>query len=436
VSCKVKVNRHGFLALRVFWNGMRSWEGTGLADTPENRKLLEASALVISTEIRNGSFEYVRWFPDGNKVHLFRRDPETSPSQVTAEAFYKEWIEKQKDKGRAHRSKDYKAIEHHALKTRIGQTLFGKIRLGFLTIAELEILQSKIKARGLKASSVNGVVHSCLRVMIRDARKEGLVTIDLYDKTLFPKLPETDTDNSIDPYTPEERETILGTFKAKRPHYHAFVFFRFWTGCRPSEAIALRWGAVDLRYATARIQRSRVGGKEAGTKTKRSNREIHLHDDLLDVLKTHKPLHVKPQDYVFTTPAGSPIDQENFYKREWLPILRAKEIRPRPFYNTRHSYVSFMLSIGARPAFISAQTGDSIRTLEAHYGKYQPDADTMRELIEEKIQESATHVKPATQVRQSSLPSQKKKGLKNQPLKSGAGEEGRTPDLMLGKHTL
>jgi hypothetical protein len=29
-----------------------------------------------------------------------------------------------------------------------------------------------------------------------------------------------------------------------------------------------------------------------------------------------------------------------------------------------------------------------------------------------------------------------KKPLKNQRLQSGAGEEGRTPDLMLGKHTL
>lgn len=29
-----------------------------------------------------------------------------------------------------------------------------------------------------------------------------------------------------------------------------------------------------------------------------------------------------------------------------------------------------------------------------------------------------------------------KKPPKNRRLKSGAGEEGRTPDLMLGKHTL
>ena len=31
---------------------------------------------------------------------------------------------------------------------------------------------------------------------------------------------------------------------------------------------------------------------------------------------------------------------------------------------------------------------------------------------------------------------EKKKPLRKQGLKDGAGEEGRTPDLMLGKHTL
>ena len=64
VGAIVKVNRHGFLALRLFWNGMRSWEGTGLADTPENRRLLEAAALVISTEIKNKTFDYVA-LPEG-----------------------------------------------------------------------------------------------------------------------------------------------------------------------------------------------------------------------------------------------------------------------------------------------------------------------------------------------------------------------------------
>jgi len=44
-----------------------------------------------------------------------------------------------------------------------------------------------------------------------------------------------------------------------------------------------------------------------------------------------------------------------------------------------------MLSIGAKLAFVSAQTGDSIKALEAHYAKYILDADTGRDLVEEKF---------------------------------------------------
>jgi hypothetical protein len=65
---------------------------------------------------------------------------------------------------------------------------------------------------------------------------------------------------------------------------------------------------------------------------------------------------------------------------------------PSTLLNTRHSYISFLFSIGARSTFISTQTGDSIKTLETHYVKYIPDADSMRDLVEERIRESAKSV--------------------------------------------
>ena len=115
---------------------------------------------------------------------------------------------------------------------------------------------------------------------------------------------------------------------------------------------------------------------------------------MLPVLKAHKPLHVLPDDYVFTTPEGTPIEEERFYRREWLPMLRRLNIRPRPFYNTRHSYTSFMLSVGGKIAFVSKQTGDSIKTLETHYAKYIPQADLGRLAVEDEIRKSETKVKP------------------------------------------
>src|SRR5262249_19901725 len=158
MSCIVKRNRNGFLALRLFWNGMRSWEGTGLPDTAENRMLLEAAALVISSEIKKKTFDYLRHFPKGNKAHLFRPAEQLSPSHLTVEGYYKTWIKKQEERHRAHRVKDYEAIKRHILKTRVGSQAFGKIALGFFNVSHLQTLQNKLKAKGLKARSVNGFI--------------------------------------------------------------------------------------------------------------------------------------------------------------------------------------------------------------------------------------------------------------------------------------
>ncbi|TML98644.1 MAG: hypothetical protein E6G02_14790 [Actinobacteria bacterium] len=48
---------------------------------------------------------------------------------------------------------------------------------------------------------------------------------------------------------------------------HSFVYNRFWTGTRPSEAIALRCGDVDWSNRRIRIQRSRVLGEDGRPKT-------------------------------------------------------------------------------------------------------------------------------------------------------------------------
>ena len=125
---------------------------------------------------------------------------------------------------------------------------------------------------------------------------------------------------------------------------------------------------------------------------------------------------------------------QNFYQRVWLPALRRLGIRERPYYNTRHSYVSFMISIGKKVAFVSEQTGHSIRTLEARYKKYFPTDDDL-----EIPPILSTHsVYPEAKVRIPGIVG----GPENAkaPDLTGAfgkaGDRGRTGDLMLGKHTL
>ena len=42
MGCRIRVNRHGYLAYRLRWAGYESHEGTGLRDTPKNRATLRA----------------------------------------------------------------------------------------------------------------------------------------------------------------------------------------------------------------------------------------------------------------------------------------------------------------------------------------------------------------------------------------------------------
>ena len=50
--------------------------------------------------------------------------------------------------------------------------------------------------------------------------------------------------------------------------------------------------------------------------------------------------------------------------------MRVLEIRPRPFYNARHTYISVALTLRCNPKWIAEQTGTSLAMIEQNYGKY------------------------------------------------------------------
>ena len=212
VGCKIKkVGR--YLHFRIFWNRLRIWQRSGLEDTAENVERVNAAARLIAQEINDGCFDYMKWFPKGNKAHLFRRNDDT-PSFLTIDAFFKTWIKEQSSRVRPHRVKDYESqFRRHILPA------IGRVNLAVLSVTQLQDLQRKLKCKGMKAASVNGIVHGSLRALLKAARGKGILTRDLYDKAFLSPLPLTDSHVSIDPYEPDERETILEAFKAKRPHY-------------------------------------------------------------------------------------------------------------------------------------------------------------------------------------------------------------------------
>ena len=440
MGCTVRRNRHGYLAWRLRFDGRQSHEGTALLDTPENRRRVEDRARVIDQEIRDGTFDYLHWFPTGNLADAIRgREIKQAPARrITLRSFFDRWADDSTGAATAVSAK-WRSNRVSAVRSNVLPTL-GHVCLDELRAMDLVALQRVLLERGLAKTSVDNVVHSALRSMLKAARVAGFRVPDirqLYDRDFVRRL-ASGQELDIDPYTGDERDAILEYFRTQRAHYRAFVFFRFWTGTRPSEAIGLRWGDVDFGRRVARIRRSRVLGKDGETKTRKSRREVVLHDVVIEVLHDLKPLLPDHDTFVFTTPSGTPIDEVNFQSREWRRALAALKIRPRPFYSTRHTYISEMLDLGARPLWVAKQTGTSLEMIEKHYGRARDAADELDRLIGER-----EHVKTkgnpggtlsGTEPSNGSETDAETTKAPDLPgLSHRAGDRDRTGDVQLGK---
>ena len=244
----------------------------------------------------------------------------------------------------------------------------GDLELNSLTVDTLEDFRMYLSQdREISLNSAKNVISGSLQAMLRDARRK-------IERNPFNDVPRKwwprQQQDKPDPYTEKERDAILKYYRANRPYWaYVFVYFRFYTGTRPSEATALKWRNIDLVNAKAAITSSRTFKEENAPKTLGSARTVKLLPNVIELLKTILPLHVEPSSYVFTDEQGKPIDQNEF-GRKFGDVLRVLELQQRPFYNTRHTYISIALTLGTNSKWVAEQTGTSLAMIEKSYGKY------------------------------------------------------------------
>jgi integrase len=364
MACKIIVNRHGHLTFRIYFAGQEFWEGTSHPDTPEDRLLVEAQAKLISREIKKGIFDYLRWFPNGNKAHLFRPTPAAEKPLKTIREYYKLWIERKKVPFiRPGLARDYR--DHFG---RYILPKFENTALSELTPADLEAFRSYlVEERGLSVKSARNIIDASFRAMMRDARQvDYLIEKDPFEALRWPRIRNA----KPDPFTEDERDQVIAYFKEKIPFYFPFASSLFLTGMRPSEALALRWGDVDLRRGQLSINKSRYLGSDASPKTPGSDREIAIHGYVVAALESIKPLHVTEEQHVFLNREGNLLNFPTWRKGIWYRALRAKKMRPRRPYTMRHTFISAGLSAGANPKWLADYCGTSLAMIEKHYGKY------------------------------------------------------------------
>lgn len=165
------------------------------------------------------------------------------------------------------------------------------------------------------------------------------------------------------------------------------------TGCRPGEALALRWRDIGERIAIERA----LSGREIVERTKtgvgRSVPILRLLRSDLAALRERSGAGA--DDYVFSTPTGShwvETDWRNYRSRHFLPALegveaewgswreeleRPQDIREsvaglagtRPYDLGRHTHSALMLASGMTLQRLARIQGHSIRVLDQTYSE-------------------------------------------------------------------
>ena len=185
----------------------------------------------------------------------------------------------------------------------------------------------------------------------------------------FPSRIRVSKELDINPFSKTEKDLIIAAFQAHSAHkrYLPFLLFLFKTGCRPSEAVGLRWKSIDLeiqniRFCEAVVERKR----KPSTKTYKS-RLFPVNDSLRELLVSIKPSPIDLNLPVFRLPGGQLIDIGNFLRRAWKPILEDLGIAYRKPYNTRHTFITWCLKEGVPVTTIAQWVGSSPKIIWQHY---------------------------------------------------------------------
>src|SRR5207302_2015313 len=136
-------------------------------------------AELIGAEIRADTFDYLDWFPNGNRAADFlaaaRRQAKTPTRAANAEPltvrrYYEEWIAgKVVPDVRASLARDYRAHFKCYILDVLGDTA-----LDALSLPHLEDLRLTLRKRGLAEKSIRNVIDCSLRAMVRDALQEDV----------------------------------------------------------------------------------------------------------------------------------------------------------------------------------------------------------------------------------------------------------------------
>ena len=285
-----------------------------------------------------------------------------NPRQApTLEQFASEWIEQHRPEWKSSTLAQYQDVIESHLKP-----AFGQDRVSHITGERALDFRTRLYDVGLSPRRIN-LILLVLKMILKAAR---------YPLIGVKKLREEKAD--VDPLSPGEVDAFL----AKCPTWwRPFFSVSFWTGARPGELAALKWGDIDWRNNKFRIRARRYRGEESTPKTKSSTRDVDMLSPVIEALKTQRSrqaaIRMKRgegrseagKDYVFTGPDGGYLNLNFLREKIWYPTINVAKLRRRTFYQTRHTFASNALAAGENPKWVADMLGH--KTTEVLFNVYE-----------------------------------------------------------------
>ncbi len=345
------------------WQGMRCREQTELESSAANRRRLESVMDRIEFEIRQGTFDYKRYFPNSPLAATATAQLAVALTQVVASVpealptptfgdFCDTWFTENAVRWRkSTRQMRLEMLRTH-LRPRFAAKEIASISRADVLSFRSEFAQRPGKQKGTLVSpkTVNDVIGVLKNILDEAADRFGHTSPALRIQRL--RVPRKD----ISPFSLDEVWTL--TSKC-RLDFRPYLIVRCLTGMRTGEANGLKWTNVDFERRQILIRETFAKGVQDGTKTDGSMREIEMSQHVFDALKVQLGMTGNLGGYVFCSRQGLPIDLANFTHRVWNPLLRLLKLTVRRPYQMRHTAATLWLAAGENPEWIARQLGHS-----------------------------------------------------------------------------
>ena len=226
---------------------------------------------------------------------------------------------------------------------------FGQTRLPDIGPADVQIFLAE-KAKHFSPKTVLSL-RNLLSKIFGTAQTWGYLQANPARGAQVPALVATRERVTL---TPEQVRALLGVLKEP---YRTMVLLAVLSGLRRGEIFGLKWRCIDWTERSLLVSEASYEGHTAAPKTRASRRLVFIDEVVLETLRKLRPAMCQPEDLVFCTDRGTPLNPNNVLNRVLHSACKTAGIPRVSWHNFRYTY-----STWANP------TGESIKALQSQLG--------------------------------------------------------------------